>query len=282
MVNALSTAFQFQMIIWQMIGDECICPLWAKHSDWCGLAGIMQAIIETFPNNCAIMFPPAPAPETLFSSTFKPASSDKKDDNNSSFGQGPGLRRFGSDLPMPSGSGCSGFSGPPSLSSTPLPQGRHFFLASDWRGAPSSSLGAPPVGSEEPGVQPLDEEMDLGLEADDEGDGEKNQPHSNDSVIDLLQVEILQGIINPGANGQPLATPKLGDKWGSGHLDGTGFSNSSGEDLDTRASRTRRKGRCLLRRHPTPVSGLRKILMSSINIGTRWALIISRHIGATR
>ena len=38
--------------------DECLC---AKHSDWCGLAGIMQAIVKMFPNNCAIMFPTAPA-----------------------------------------------------------------------------------------------------------------------------------------------------------------------------------------------------------------------------
>ena len=25
--NALSTAFQFQMSVWRMVGDECICPL---------------------------------------------------------------------------------------------------------------------------------------------------------------------------------------------------------------------------------------------------------------
>ena len=61
-VNALSTAFQFQMSVWCMIGKECIRPMWAKHSDWCGLAGIIQAIVETFPQNCALMFPPTPAP----------------------------------------------------------------------------------------------------------------------------------------------------------------------------------------------------------------------------
>ena len=38
-LNALSTAFQFQMSVWHMIGEECICPVQAKHSDWCGLAG---------------------------------------------------------------------------------------------------------------------------------------------------------------------------------------------------------------------------------------------------
>ena len=25
--NAMSTAFQFQMGMWQMVGDECVCPL---------------------------------------------------------------------------------------------------------------------------------------------------------------------------------------------------------------------------------------------------------------
>ena len=41
--NALSTTFQFQMSVWHMIGKECIHPVRAKHSDWCGLAGIVQA-----------------------------------------------------------------------------------------------------------------------------------------------------------------------------------------------------------------------------------------------
>ena len=60
--NTLSTAFQFQMSVWRMIGQECIRPVRAKHSDWCGLAGIVQAIVEMFPKNCALMFPlPAPA-----------------------------------------------------------------------------------------------------------------------------------------------------------------------------------------------------------------------------
>ena len=60
--NALSTAFQFQMRMWRMIGEECVCPVWAKHSDWCGLAGVVQAIVETFPKNCALMFPSPSAP----------------------------------------------------------------------------------------------------------------------------------------------------------------------------------------------------------------------------
>ena len=47
--NALSTAFQFQMSVWRMIGEKCVCPVWVRHSDWCGFAGIVQAIVEMFP-----------------------------------------------------------------------------------------------------------------------------------------------------------------------------------------------------------------------------------------
>ena len=80
--NTLHTAFQFQMSVWRMIGKECIRPLRMKHSDWCGLAGIVQAIVETFPKNCALMFPPPPPPVASFSSTFRPQSSDDDDDND--------------------------------------------------------------------------------------------------------------------------------------------------------------------------------------------------------
>ena len=73
--NAMNTAFQFQMSVWRMVGNECVHPLRAKHSDWCGLVGVVQAIVETFPNNCAIMFPQALTPVASFSATFRPASS---------------------------------------------------------------------------------------------------------------------------------------------------------------------------------------------------------------
>ena len=85
--NAMSTAFQFQMSMWRMVGDKCIHPLRVKHSDWCGMAGIVQAIGETFPNNCAIMFPQAPAPAESFSATFWLVSS-KEEDDDKPIGQG--------------------------------------------------------------------------------------------------------------------------------------------------------------------------------------------------
>ena len=95
--NALSTAFQFQMSVWHMIGEECIRPVRAKHSDWCGLAGIVQAIVETFPKNCALMFPSPPPPPLVasFSSTFRPQSSDDDDGN---YDAGSSFRRFDSSL----------------------------------------------------------------------------------------------------------------------------------------------------------------------------------------
>ena len=123
--NALSTAFQFQMSVWHMIGKECVCPMWVKHSDWCGLAGIVQAIVETFPKNCALMFPPPPVstPLKLFSSTFRPASSDEDNDDDDDMLGTKSFHCFDTSSPTPSVSGCgsaSGFSCTPSFASTPF------------------------------------------------------------------------------------------------------------------------------------------------------------------
>ena len=118
--NALSTAFQFQMSVWCMIGEECVCPISAKHSDWCGLAGVIQAIVETFPKNCALMFlsPLVPMPPQSFSSTFRPTSSDEDDNMLGT----KGFHHFDTSSPAPSvsGHGSTGsFSHTPSFSSTP-------------------------------------------------------------------------------------------------------------------------------------------------------------------
>ena len=104
---------------------------------------------------------------------------------------------------------------------------------------PSSSLGAPPAGSGEPRSQTFDEDVDF--EADDEGEGKENQPGGDDSIIDTEELEILQGIINPAASDKPLTTPKSGDKWGSGHLDGLGLYDSSGEDMDAKGMWNKKK-----------------------------------------
>ena len=122
--NALSMAFQFQMSMWHMIGEECVRPVQAKHLDWCGLAGIIQAIVETFPKNCALMFPPplAPMPPKSFSSTFRPASSDEDDDDDDDMLGAKSFWHFDSSSPTPSVSGCrsaGSFSRTPSFASTP-------------------------------------------------------------------------------------------------------------------------------------------------------------------
>ena len=116
-VNALSMAFQFQMTIWWMVGEECVRPVRMRHSDWCGLAGIVQAIVETFPKNCALMFPPilTPVAAPSFTSMFKPASSDEDEDDNTLGGSGD-FHRFETSTPTPVDSGrgsAGGFSGAP-------------------------------------------------------------------------------------------------------------------------------------------------------------------------
>ena len=129
--NALSTAFQFQMSVWWMVGDECIRPLRVRHLDWCGIAGIVQAIVETFPNNCALMFPLAPqdsAPAGSFSTTFRPLSSKEEDDDDPI---SLGMHRFESSTPVPSGHGHGSSGRSPAFSSTPLLHRGRFILLSD-------------------------------------------------------------------------------------------------------------------------------------------------------
>ena len=135
--NTLSTTFQFQMSVWQMVGDKCIRPLWVKHSNWCGMAGVVQAIVETFPNNCGIMFPQAPSSAESFSATFRPVSS-KEDDDDKPINRG--IHRFELSNPMPSVHGCGHSSCSPAFSSTLLLHGGHFILSSDRKELPSSSL----------------------------------------------------------------------------------------------------------------------------------------------
>ena len=245
--NALSTAFQFQMGVWHMIGEECIRPVRAKHSDWCGLAGIVQAIVETFPKNCALMFPPLPPPPSVasFSSTFRPQSSDD-DDDDGNYGAGSSFRRFDSSLSTPAHGDLSGTgkTGRP-YTSTPLLHRGVFRLSTDPKEPPSSSLSAAPDNDEERGSQLGDDNLDMGQEADDEGDGKKD-PADDETLPDPSELELLQEIINPATHNQPPSVPKSGDKRGPSHLDsGSASSDSSVEDLDA-------KGACLKKKGPTP------------------------------
>ena len=61
-------------------------------------------------------------------------------------------------------------------------------------------------------MQPLDEDLDMGLDTDDEGDGEKDPAEGDDSLIDAAKIEILQGIINLGAQDQVPVLPKSVEK----------------------------------------------------------------------
>ena len=222
-----------------MIGEECVCPVWAKHSDWCGLADVIQAIVETFPKNCALMFPSplVPTPPKSFSSTFRPTSSNEDDDDDDVPGS-LSFCRFGTSSPTPSVSGCGstgGFSHTPSFASTPLPHGGAFRLAGDPKEMPSSAAGTLP-GNEGAGGQGLfDEGLDMALEADDEADADKEPTEDIGDELDINpeEVQMLKQIIKPTAGSEPSTAPKLGDKRGSTNLESnSGSSDSSGEDLD--------------------------------------------------
>ena len=234
-----------------MIGEECIRPVRAKHSDWCGLAGIVQTIVKTFPKNCALMFPP-PAPPSVasFSTTFRPQSSD--DDNNddaNNYGAGSSFRRFDSSLSASTRRDLSRTGHP--YTSTPLLHGGAFHLSTDPKEPPSSSVRVAPVDDEECGSQLGDDNLDMGQEADNEGDGEKD-PAGDETLPDPSELELLQEIIDPAAHNQPPSAPKSGDKRGPSHLNGgSASSDSSVEDLDAKGACSKKKGSM-----PTKASGL--------------------------
>ena len=86
--------------------------------------------------------------------------------------------------------------------------------------------------------------LDMGQEADDEGDCKKD-PTGDETLPDPSELELLQGIINPAAHNQLPPVPKSGDKRGPSHLDGgPASSDLSVEDLDARVRTPRRRGQC--------------------------------------
>ena len=236
-----------------MIGEECIHPAQAKHSDWCGLAGIVQAIVETFPKNCALMFPPLPPPSVAsFSTTFRLQSSDDDDDDDAdNYGAGSSFRRFDSSLSTPTHGDLSrtGRTGCP-YTSTPLLHRGAFHLSTDPKEPPSSALGMAPDDDEERGSQLGDDNLDMGQEANDKGDGEKD-PASDETLPDPSKLELLQEIIDPATHNQSLPAPKSGNKRGPSHLSGSSASSdSSVEDLDAKGACPKKKGST-----PTKASG---------------------------
>ena len=222
----------------------------AKHSDWCGLAVIVQAIVETFPKNCALMFPPLPPPSVAsFSTTFRLQSSDNNNDNDANnYGAGSSFRQFDSSLSAPTHRDLSRTGHP--YMSTPLLHGGAFHLSTDPKEPPNNSVSAAPVDDEERGSQLGDDNLDMGQEADDEGVGEKD-PASDETLPDPSKLELLQEIIDPAAHNQPPSAPKSGDKRGPSHLDGgSASSDLSVEDLDAKGACPKKKGST-----PTKASG---------------------------
>ena len=233
------------MSVWHMIGKECIHLVWAKHSDWCGLAGIVQAIVETFPKNCALMFPPPLPPPSVasFSSTFRPQSSDDDDDDNGDYSASSSFCRFDSSLSMPTQGDLSrtGKTGRP-YTYTPFTSGGVFRLSTDPKEPPSSSLGMAPDEDEEHGSLLGDDNLDMGQEASDEGEGRKD-PTGDETLPNPSELKLLQEIIDPVAHHQPPPVPKSGNKRGPSYLDGgSASSDSSVEDLDAKGARPKKKG----------------------------------------
>ena len=126
--------------------------------------------------------------------------------------------------------------------STPLLHRDAFCLSTDLKEPPSSSLGAAPDKDQERGSLLGDDNLDMGQEADDKEDGEKDL--TGDEILPHpSKLELLQGIINPAAHNQPPPAPKSGDKRGPSHLDGgSASSDLSVEDLDAKGACPKKKG----------------------------------------
>ena len=188
---------------------------------------------------CSDVSPTAPPSVASFSTTFRPLSSEDDDNDDDNYGTSSSFCRFDSSLLAPEGD--LGKAGCPYMS-TPLLHGGAFHLSTNPKEPPSSALSAAPDDDEERGSQLGDDNLHMGQEADDKGDGEKDQ--ANDETLpNPSELEILQEIIKPAAPNQPPSAPKSGDKRGSSHLDGNSAStDSSAEDLDAKGVHLKKKG----------------------------------------
>ena len=115
-----------------------------------------------------------PHPRWLRSPLPSGLQSSDDDDNNdaSNYCAGSSFRRFDSSLSAPV-RGDPSRTGRP-YTSTPLLHWGAFHLSTDPKEPPSSSLGAAPDDDKEHGSLLGDDNLDIGQEADDEGDGEKD------------------------------------------------------------------------------------------------------------
>ena len=58
--KAYNTVSQFCMIIWWMVADECIMPMWHYYLTNHGLVSVMQHALEKVPSTCMRIIPPRP------------------------------------------------------------------------------------------------------------------------------------------------------------------------------------------------------------------------------
>ena len=89
---------------------------------------------------------------------------------------------------------------------------------------------------------PCDDELELGMEADDKDDGPRPEPDDNAVSADPKEIEILHGILPMGHSTKLPSMPKSGGKWGSSQLDASASSKSSGKDLDAKGMKSGKKG----------------------------------------
>ena len=156
-----------------------------------------------------------------FTSMFKPASSDEDDgDDDDTLGGGEGFRRFETSTPTPLDSGCGssgGLGGAPSFSSGSLPFGGAFIMASDNVEVAGGIPGGYEVEPDEIDRGEADEGLDLGEEADDEGDGERGtaEEASTKPTPDPNEMAMLKTIIKPGAFWQTTTRHAQG-RWQAG------------------------------------------------------------------
>ena len=147
---------------------------------------------------------------------FKPLSSDDEDDNDHipTNRVASMYESFPEGSPTPSAGGHRAWG---SLFTSTFAQGGHIFVSTELSSAPSSSLSVPPPDENIPLLLHYNDELELGMETDDEDDGRWPTSEGDQSKIDPKELETLEGVLAHSQKSTP--QPKSGNKWGSSQLD---------------------------------------------------------------
>ena len=121
---------------------------------------------------------------------------------------------------------------------------------------------------------PYEDELELGMEADDKDDGPRPEPDDNAVSADPKEIEILHGILPMGHSTKLPSMPKSGGKWGSSQLDASASSESSGKDLDAKGMKSGRRDWCLPKQCSARTSRLRRTLKWCVSTIIRWTSTI--------